>query len=55
MIINNIPFTTTLEEILLELKTQLNINGINLLSITKNTNNDIMVHLNWNILKIVMV
>lgn len=43
MIINNIPFTTTLEEILLELKTQLNINGINLLSITKNTNNDIMV------------
>ena len=43
MIINNIPFTTTLEEILLELKTQLNINGINLLSITKNTNNDVMV------------
>ena len=43
MIINNIPFITTLEEILLELKTQLNINGINLLSITKNTNNDVMV------------
>lgn len=43
MIINNIPFNATLQEILNELKSQLNANGIQLLNIMKPTNNDIMI------------
>ena len=42
MIINGIPFNTDLISILTELKTQLNINGISLLNITKDTNQDTM-------------
>ena len=43
MIINNIPFNASLQEILDELKSQLNANGIQLLNTMKPTGNDIMV------------
>ena len=43
MIINNVQFTASLEDIISELQTQLNLNGIELLQITKNSVEDIMV------------
>lgn len=43
MIINGVPFNVSLLDILNELKSQLQLNGINLLSHTKDIGNDIMV------------
>ena len=43
MVINGIPFTVELYEILEELQMQLHLNGINLLSKIKDTDDNVMI------------